>query len=285
MEVEGIIEMFRRSELLYGIKYSNYIGDGDSKTFKGLLDCEAYDNFTVQKKECIGHVQKRMGTRLRNLKKNNKGLSGKGKLTGKLIDELALYYGLAIRRNSNSVEDMKKEIWATLHHKISTDSKPQHQFCPVGETSRCSYQKAIATNTLSCYKHKPPMPDVVFKAVQPIYEELSKDEVLNRCLGGYTQNKNESFNANVWAIAPKTQAIGKKTLQIAVDLAVCNFNDGYRRYIQIMEVLNLKIGRNCYQLCEEYDATHVRKGEKHMSKYAKEARKSLLAARKEEAGG
>jgi len=32
---------------------------------------------------------------------------GKGKLIGKLIDELALYYGLAIRRNPNSVENMK----------------------------------------------------------------------------------------------------------------------------------------------------------------------------------
>lgn len=105
---------------------------------------------------------------------------------------------------------MKKEIWATLYHKISTDEKPEHQFCPVGENSWCSYQKAKATNTLSSYTHKPSMSDVVFNAVKPIYEELSKDELLNRCLGGYTQNNNKSFNASVWAIASKTQALGKK---------------------------------------------------------------------------
>lgn len=281
MEVEGVIETFCRSESLYGIKYSNYIGDGNSKTFKEILNCEPYDNFIV-KKECIGHVQKRMGTRLRNLKKNTKGLSGKGKLTGKLIDELALYYGLAIRRNTNSVENMKKEIWATLYHKISTDEKPEHQFCPVGENSWCSYQKAKATNTLSSYKHKPPMSDVVFNAVKPIYEELSKDELLNRCLGGYTQNNNESFNASVWAIASKTQALGKKkSLEIAVDLAVCNFNDGYRSYLQIMKVLNLKIGRNCYEFCEEHDAVRVKKAEKSLTEETKEARRSLLAIRKE----
>lgn len=75
-----------------------------------------------------------MGTRLRNLKKNTKVL-GKGKLTRKLIDELSIYYGLAIRRNKDSVEDMRKEIWATFYHKISTDSKPQHDFCPTGENS------------------------------------------------------------------------------------------------------------------------------------------------------
>lgn len=62
-----------------------------------------YDD-NVQKKECIDHVQKRMGTRLRNLKKQAKGLGGKGNLTGKLIDELSIYYGLAIHRYHESVQ-------------------------------------------------------------------------------------------------------------------------------------------------------------------------------------
>jgi len=79
-----------------------------------------------------------MGTRLRNLKKNVRGLGGKGKLTGKLIDDLSLYFGLAIRRNHNSIVNMKKEIWATLYHKISTDDNPQHDRCPDGENSWCS---------------------------------------------------------------------------------------------------------------------------------------------------
>ncbi|XP_029177185.1 uncharacterized protein LOC114945237 [Nylanderia fulva] len=104
MEVDAVIEMFQRSNSLHNLKYANYVGDGDSKTFKGIMDSEPYADFTVMKKECIDHVQKRMGTRLRNLKKNTKGLGGKGKLTGKLIDELSIYYGLAIRRNHDSVE-------------------------------------------------------------------------------------------------------------------------------------------------------------------------------------
>ncbi|EFN86451.1 hypothetical protein EAI_00079, partial [Harpegnathos saltator] len=48
-------------------------------------------------------------------------LSGKDKLTAKLIDELSLFYGLAIRRNKDSAEDMKTAIWATLKHNLSTD--------------------------------------------------------------------------------------------------------------------------------------------------------------------
>lgn len=34
IEVNGIIEMFKRSEEKYGVKYSHYIGDGDTKTFQ-----------------------------------------------------------------------------------------------------------------------------------------------------------------------------------------------------------------------------------------------------------
>jgi len=89
MEVDAVVEMFQRSETLHQVKYAYYIGDGDSKTFKGITDAKPYENFTVLKKECIEHVQKRMGTRLRNIKKKTKGgLGGKGKLMGKLIDEL-----------------------------------------------------------------------------------------------------------------------------------------------------------------------------------------------------
>ncbi|KYN01367.1 hypothetical protein ALC62_07840 [Cyphomyrmex costatus] len=103
MEPDAVVEMFSRSEDAYEVRYAFYIGDGDSKTFKSIQDAKPYDDFPVTKKECIGHVQKRMGTRLRNLRKGAKNLGGRGKLTGKLIDELSIYYGLAIRRNTDSI--------------------------------------------------------------------------------------------------------------------------------------------------------------------------------------
>ncbi len=56
--------------------------------------------------ECVGHVQKRMGTALRKLKSqkgkkklmDGKTIGGAGRLTGAKIDKLQVYYGLAIRR-------------------------------------------------------------------------------------------------------------------------------------------------------------------------------------------
>lgn len=72
-------EMFARSKELLGVQYEFfYIGDGDIKTFKTLQDLNPYDDIIVKKKkECVGHVQKRMGTRFRGVKKNVKGLCWK----------------------------------------------------------------------------------------------------------------------------------------------------------------------------------------------------------------
>lgn len=58
------------------------------------------------KKECKGHVQKRVGSRLRKLKLKYKGklladgkpITGPGRLTDRVIDTLQNYYGLAICR-------------------------------------------------------------------------------------------------------------------------------------------------------------------------------------------
>lgn len=66
--IDAIIEVFHRSESLHKIKYTQYIGDGDSKTFKGILDAQPYENLVVRKKKCIDHIQKRLGARFRALK-------------------------------------------------------------------------------------------------------------------------------------------------------------------------------------------------------------------------
>lgn len=51
MEVDGIVEIFQRSIEKHGVKYAFYIGDGDTKTFKSLLDIAPYgDEFIVKKK-------------------------------------------------------------------------------------------------------------------------------------------------------------------------------------------------------------------------------------------
>lgn len=42
--MDAMKEMFSRSEEKYGVKYTTYIGDGDSKTFIALLDLKSYED-------------------------------------------------------------------------------------------------------------------------------------------------------------------------------------------------------------------------------------------------
>lgn len=57
MEVDAIVEMFKRLQNNYGVKYINYIGDGDSKTYNGIISSVLYSNNTsIIKKECIEHI-------------------------------------------------------------------------------------------------------------------------------------------------------------------------------------------------------------------------------------
>ena len=97
MEVVGAKRIFERNIEKHNLRYTKYLGDGDSKSFTSVKSI--YPGIEVQKLECVGHIQKRVGTRLRNLKKNVKNLGGKGKLTNKTIDLLQNYYGIAVRSN------------------------------------------------------------------------------------------------------------------------------------------------------------------------------------------
>jgi len=274
MEIDAIVEMFQRSEDKHDAKYVTYVGDGDSKTFKGILNAEPYKDLLVTKKECVGHVEKRMGTRLRNVKKNNKGMGGKGagKLTDKLINELTKFYGLAIRRHSDSVEEMRKEIWATFFHKSSSDENPQHQNCPEGAESWCKWQQAAANGELNQFRHDKPPLTPVQAAIRPIYEELSKDELLHRCLGSETQNNNESLNSLIWTCAPKHLHSGPKIVEIATFLATAIFNEGFEAVIKIMNVMGCPIGNEAHNYTQRRVEERVARSERRVSDVVRQAR-------------
>uniref|UniRef100_A0A6P7GQQ4 Uncharacterized protein LOC114345625 n=1 Tax=Diabrotica virgifera virgifera TaxID=50390 RepID=A0A6P7GQQ4_DIAVI len=221
------------------------------------------------------HVEKRMGIRLRNAKKANKGIGGKGegKLTDKLIGELTKFCGLAIRRHPNSINDMKKEIWATFYHKISTDDEPQHQNCPAGESSWCKWRRAEFLGVSAQFVHdKYPLSEKVQEVIKPIYEDLSRDDLLIRCLGAETQNNNESLNSLIWTFAPKHLHSGAKIVEIATFIAVIIFNECFESILKTMEVLGLSIGLNAQAYVHQRDSSRIDRSERRLSDFAKEAR-------------
>lgn len=156
----------------------------------------------TQKKKALKAAEKKVEEekirrkRKRHLKKEVPAIKTAA-LTNKLMKELSTYYGLAILRHKDSVKDMRDAIWAAYYHKISTDAEPQHTNCPAGADSWCKYRQSEATNSLTDYKH-PALSEEAKEILKPIYEDLTHDDLLERCLGGLTQNNNESFNSCVW---------------------------------------------------------------------------------------
>ncbi|GFX04846.1 uncharacterized protein TNCV_2248291 [Trichonephila clavipes] len=173
-----------------------------------------------------------------------------GRLTDSLIDKLAHYYGNAIRCNSTSVKEMRKAIWAVWGHSCSTDDEPMHWFCPTNPNTWCKYNAAI-NNNLQNYKHKSSVAKAVRDVIKPVFADFSHPALLKKCLGGKTQNPNESLNSLIRKFCPKTIGSSLQNAEIAANLATSVFNDGNRILITILEKFGLKINRNvCVSLAE-----------------------------------
>ena len=279
MEPEGALRMFQRSVDLHKLQYDEYYGDGDSKSYSLVKDVYQVYDIEVQKKECVGHVQKRLGTALRKLKKEKKGMGGKGRLTDAMIDRLQNYYGIAIRSNSGDLAAMKKAIYASLFHCASSADSNYHGHCPEGPESWCGFQrdKVNRTNT---FKHGTGLPLDVREEIKPIYKRLSEDSLLSKCLDGKTQNQNESLNGMVWERVPKGVFVGSEVLQLGVYDAVAHFNIGSRAAIKVFESLGIPPGEFCINECQQLDKIRVLKAEYKFQEKNKTRRRLLRGKRK-----
>ena len=100
------------------------MGDGDSSSFNKVVQSKVYGEIVIiNNLEYAGHIQKRLGFRLRTLRQtykgkklsDGKGISGKGRLTDRAISLLENCFEMAIRQNSD-VPFVKKAIGAVLFH-------------------------------------------------------------------------------------------------------------------------------------------------------------------------
>ncbi|KAH7945181.1 hypothetical protein HPB49_007388 [Dermacentor silvarum] len=244
MEVEAAVLLFNRSLRKNGLRYTTILSDGDSRAFHALQEADVYGFIKIQKEDCVNHVQKRMGTALRNLIARHKGggsetLGGRGRLTGDLITKLSSYYGWALKSHKGDVEAMQRAVMATYHHVTSNDNVSNHSLCPAGPDSWCR-QNAAAAKGEPAPRHHYNLPPHVSKALLPIYERLSERKLLERCQRGKTQNNNESLHSLIWALAPKERHASLFTVEAAVAEAVMKFNCGNLRTSSgILEELSL----------------------------------------------
>jgi len=124
MESDILVEGFRVSEELHKVKYSKFIADGDSSTYKKLLEARPYANLTIEKIECRNHL-------LRNFVNKLKFLSTDTKMpltNRKLLSKNILRFRSAITK---AIEFRKKEEDQSTSHirlKEDIDNSVNHIF-------------------------------------------------------------------------------------------------------------------------------------------------------------
>ena len=131
---------------------------------------------------------------------------------------LQIFYGGAIRNNTQNVAGMHKAIWAVFFHNSATDEVHDHSYCPSGKDSWCKYSSASAKNL-----PPPRIPVDLAPFLKPVFEDLSKPQLLEKCIDGATQNQNESFNNILWSRCPKTGFCSLVTVEAALGLAILTF--------------------------------------------------------------
>lgn len=278
MEIVGASRIFGRSIQERKLHYAEYYGDGDSKAFMNVKN--TYGNDSVVKLECIGHVQKRVGSRLRKLKSKTKGLSGKGKLTDAFIDRLQNYYGIAVRSNSGNLDKMQQGVISALFHCASNVHKPMHGQCPVGSDSWCYYQRSLACNSEVKEKYVG-LPKSVLNTMKPVYLDLCSRELLSKCLHGKTQNANESFNGIIWQRVPKDVFVCLKVLKLGAYDAVIQFNEGFKGSLTVLSQLHVeKPGYFTLKGYSRLDEKRIADSIRHSTPTCKKRRKILRAIRK-----
>lgn len=247
MEAECAIRLWGRSEDI-GFRYTTFLSDGDSSAFTSVTkmnDGEGPYSVKVVKEECVNHVKKRMGTRLRKLKDELKEdvvtktgkvikrsvLSGKHQLTDKQIDAFQNYYGKAIKDSvGTDVTTMKLKAMSGFWHAISRDGEGNHHhvYC---DPSWCIFKHAVVNNepmpSHNIMRNYLRLEKKYEDRVRQVFFDLTTPALLERCLKGHTQNRNESLHSKLWIHVNKAKFAGQRRVRFMAQLTVLEHNIGY----------------------------------------------------------
>ena len=215
MEKYLAVEMFCRSVEKHNLRYTVYTGDGNTSSFGQVKDAlynKFQHDYPVKKKDCIGHVQKRMGSASSIYKSKCRGgklpdgktAGGRGRLTDAVVNKIQNYYGVAIRSNIGKLKGTQNAIWAIYFHMIMGPSNDtlneKHHYCPVTLDSWCKHQ-VDQINDARIYNQQNCLPPVFRSEMHYVFKQLSADSLLQDCQRGLTQNQNKSLNNGLGSLS------------------------------------------------------------------------------------
>ena len=273
MESTGAIDVWKRSIEKHNLAYATYIGDGDSSSFKNLLQTDPYDGkVPIRKEECIGHVQKRLKKRLM------KKVPGSTSLSQGKADRIAHLYALVVvQHRGKSAAEIHDGLQVLLSH-----TKEIHDHCPPGESSWCYFRKRVAKYDLEGGPTPPKTrepylsPSEFTRAVE-VFKVFGSLSFCANITMGKTQNSNESLHNMLWHNSPKSKHVGQKSLVASTALAVLSFNDGALSYSRVIEELGLSISHRTLLYLSRRDRIRNQEKARRVKETHKRRRRQMTA--------
>ncbi len=148
METDIILEGFLEAERVHGVRYTKFIGDGDSSVYPTLLQNVPGWGHAIQKLECANHACKCYRGALERLVQDNPSYKGSGGLTAKMRKRLVSSARCAIKMRSKEPDHqkalklLKKDLLNGPRHCFGL-----HQFCSVDFcTTAREQQSSLSTS-------------------------------------------------------------------------------------------------------------------------------------------
>ena len=101
----------------------------------------------------------------------------------------------------------------------------QHKHCPMNKSTWCKFWQDKLHNHGN-YTEDSRIPEVFKSELKYLFDRLSDETLLQRCLEGLTQNQNESINNMLWSICSKRTFCSYQKLLLCVYETVTKFNQG-----------------------------------------------------------
>lgn len=132
MEAAIIVEGFKQSEQMYGIRYQKLIADGDSSVYKKILDARPYKNLVVQKVECRNHLLRNFCNKLKEISVQKQA----GQLVHRKLLSInilrmrkGIIKAIEYRKKENSVEGLRNDILNVANHVFGDHKNCSNYFC------------------------------------------------------------------------------------------------------------------------------------------------------------
>lgn len=136
MERDALVEGFRKSEELYGIRYHKIIADGDASVYIKILEAKPYKNTHIEKIECRNHLLRNFRKHAKELCTNRTYPITQRKLLGNQINRCTKNILCAIKKrkfsknsHTTKVEELALDIGNIPFHVFQDHRKCASYFC------------------------------------------------------------------------------------------------------------------------------------------------------------